>query len=77
MTTSSVTSPVTRITPAIVRDLGARQVIVTIRDGFIELRGKGLKRTETVCVASLYQRAVKERVNYERAQKRKTKGTRK
>ena len=73
MTTSSTTSPVTRITPAIVRDLGARQVIVTIRDGLIELRGKGLKRTECVDVASLYYQAVKQRVNFEKAQKRKAK----
>lgn len=73
MTTSSVTSPVTRITPAVIRDLGARQVIVTIRNGFIELRGKGLKRIETVCVASLYQRAVKERVVFEKAARRKAK----
>ena len=73
MATSSVTSPVTRITPAIVRDLGARQVIVTIRDGLVELRAKGLRRIEVVDVASLYTRAVKERVVFERAQKRAAK----
>lgn len=77
MTTSSVTSPVTRITPALVRDLGARQVVVTIRDGLIELRCKGLKRTECVDIASLYYRAVKERVNFERVIKRKAKLKRK
>lgn len=73
MTTSSVTSPVTRITPAIVRDLGARQVILTIRDGLLELRCKGLKRTECVDIASLYYQTVKQRVAFERAQKRKAK----
>jgi hypothetical protein len=71
MATSSVTSPVTRETPALVFDRGTRRIIVTIRDGLIELRAKGLRTTEAVDIASLYTRAVKERVIFERTQRRK------
>jgi hypothetical protein len=73
MTTSSTTSPVTRETPAFVRDKGFRAVIVTIRGGLIELRAKGLRSTEAVDIASIYNRAVKERVIRERAEKRAAK----
>lgn len=70
MTTSSVTSPVTRETPAYVRDKGLRAVLVTITGGIIELRAKGLRTREAVDVASVYTRAVKERVIRERAEKK-------
>jgi len=60
-----------------VRDLGARQIIVTLRDGLVELRAKGLRRTEVVDVASLYTRAVKERVIFERSQKKAARKARK
>ena len=77
MTTHSTTSPVTRETPAYVRDKGFRAVIVTITGGLIELRAKGLRTREVVDVTSLYQQAVKARVMRERAEKKARKGARK
>lgn len=70
MATSSTTSPVTRETPAYVRERGMRAVLVTIRGGLLELRAKGLRSTETVDVATLYYQAVKARVIRERAEKK-------
>lgn len=77
MTTSSITSPVSRETPAYVRDKGLRAVIVTISGGLIELRAKGLRQREVVDVASLYQQAVKNRVWRERMEKAKDRKARK
>lgn len=78
MTTNSATSPVTRETPAYSRDRGLRAVVVTIRGGLIELRLKGLKSREAVDIASIYERAVKERVFAERLAKKKARaGSRK
>ena len=70
MATSSTTSPVTRETPAYVRDKGLRSVIVTITGGLIELRAKGLRTREVVDVASIYDQAVKQRIAREQAEKR-------
>lgn len=70
MTTSSITSPVTRETPAYIRDRGLRPVIVTVRGGLIELRAKGLRTREVVDIASIYGQAVKQRVAAERAMKK-------
>lgn len=69
MTPSS--KPVTRLTSAWVRDQGFRAVVATITGSVIELRAKGRRQVEVVDVASLYYRAVKERVNAERAAKKK------
>ena len=77
MTTSSVTSPVTRESSAYVRDRGLRPVIVTVTGGLIELRCKGLKSREVVDIAAVYNRAVKERVIAERAAKKAARKTRK
>ena len=70
MTTSSVKSPVTRETPAYVRDKGLRAVIVTVTGGLIELRAKGLRSREVVDVSSIYLQAVKQRIARERAEKK-------
>lgn len=67
MTTSSATSPVTRETTAFVRDKGFRAVIVTVSNGLIELRAKGLRQREVVDIASIYNMAVKQRVAQEKA----------
>lgn len=69
MTTSSTTSPVTRVTSAYIRDRGLREVIVTITGGILELRAKGLRQREVLDVSSLYYQAVKQRVARERAEK--------
>ncbi len=70
MSTSSVTSPVTRETCAYVRDKGLRAVLVTITGGLIELRAKGLRTRECVDISSIYYAAVKQRVARERAEKK-------
>lgn len=70
MTSNSTTSPVTRETSAYVRDKGLRPIIVTLTGSLIELRAKGLRTREVVDVASVFQRAVKERVLRERAEKK-------
>lgn len=70
MTTSSVTSPVTRQTSAYFFERGTRPIIVTLTGSIIELRLKGTKRRETVDVASVFNRAVKERVIAEKAAKK-------
>lgn len=76
MTTSSVTSPVTRETSAYVRDRGLRQVIVTVTGGLIEMRCKGLRSREVIDIAAVYNRAVKERVIQERAAKKAARNAR-
>lgn len=70
MATSSITSPVTRETPASVRDKGSRAVIATIRGGLLELRAKGLRTTECLDLASLYYQAVRYRVAREKAERK-------
>lgn len=69
MTTPS-TKRTTRETSAFVRDQGFRPVIVTVIGSLIELRAKGRRQVEVVDVASLYYRAVKERVIQEKAAKK-------
>jgi hypothetical protein len=64
------TKPVTRLSSAWVRDQGFRAVVVTITGSVIELRAKGRRQVETLDVASLYYRAVKERVISERKAKK-------
>lgn len=70
MTTSSIHSPVTRETPAMVRDLGLRSVIVNISGGVITLRCKGLRTSYEVSVSELYTRAVKEAVLAAKAERK-------
>lgn len=60
------TKPVTRLSSAYIRERGMRQVVVTITGSLIELRGKGLRTTETVDIASLWYQAVKARVMRDR-----------
>jgi hypothetical protein len=69
MTTKS-TKPVTRETTAYVRDKGIRPVIVTVHEGLIQLRAKGLRSREVLDLAWCYQFAVKSRVLRERAERR-------
>lgn len=67
-------SKVTRKTNAIVRDRGARRVIVTLYpDGTIGLRPERTRREEVVDASWLWQDTVKRRVAFERAQKRAAK----
>lgn len=70
MATSSVKSPVTRVTSAYVRDRGLRPLYVTITGSVLELRPFNTRRTETVDLATVWQRAVKERVAAARAAKK-------
>jgi hypothetical protein len=67
------TKPVTRLTSAYVRDQGTRAVVATITGSVIELRAKGRRQVEVLDVATLYYRAVKERVNAARLAKKKLK----
>lgn len=73
MATSSVSSPVTRETPAFIFDRGPRKIIVTIRGDLIEMRCKGMKKIETLDVTSAFTYALKSRLAYEKAQKKKKK----
>lgn len=70
MTTSSLTSPVTRETNAYVRDKGLRPVIVTVTGGTLLLRPKGMRNREVLDIAWCYDQALKQRVAQERAEKR-------
>lgn len=70
MTTSSLTSPVTRETSAYIRDKGMRPVMVTVTGGTFVLRAKGLRSREVLDIGWCYQQAVKQRVAQERAEKR-------
>jgi hypothetical protein len=70
------TKPVTRLSSAYVRERGMRPVVVTITGSLIELRAKGMRKFETVDVASLYYQAVKQRVMRERAEKKARKKSR-
>lgn len=69
MTTSSLKSPVTRITGAYIRDRGLREVIVTIHGSIVELRAKGLRQREVLDISSLYYQAVKQRVANEKRER--------
>ena len=64
------TKPVSRMSSAYVRDQGFRAVAVTITGSVIELRAKGRRQTEVLDIASLYYRAVKERVISEKKAKK-------
>lgn len=61
------TKRVTRLTSAWVRDQGMRAVVASIVGGVIELRAKGRRQVEVVDIATLYYRAVRERVVAEKA----------
>lgn len=63
------TKPVTRLTHAVVRDRGLRQIVATLHGSLLILRGKGLRREETLDIATAYVIAVKQRVARERAEK--------
>jgi len=63
--------PVSRETGAIVFSRGAKAVMVTIHDTFIELRLKGTRTREVADIASIYRGAVRERVFKEAAERRK------
>ena len=66
------TKPVTRLTPATVRDRGQRrQVVVTVVQGLIELRLKGCRQRETVDIETLWHDAIKTRVWATKEAKRK------
>lgn len=67
------TKPVTRISLAFFRDKGLRPIIVTITGSMLELRCKGLRQRETVDIAAVYGQAVRSRVAYEKAQRKKAK----
>lgn len=70
------TKRVTRLTSAWVRDQGMRAVVASIVGGVIELRAKGRRQVEVVDIATLYYRAVRERVVAEKAaRKAARKGT--
>lgn len=73
MTTSSITSPVTRETTAYVRDKGLRPVIVTVTGATIIMRAKGLRSREVLDLGWCYRQAVSQRVIQERAEKRRQK----
>jgi hypothetical protein len=70
------TKPITRLSSAYVRERGMRPVVVTITGSLIELRAKGMRKFETVDVASLYYQAVKQRVMRERAEKKASRKSR-
>ena len=63
--------PVTRETSAIVRDKGARPVIVTVIGGVLELRAKGLRSTATPDLAWCYMAAVRQRLQVQKAERAK------
>lgn len=67
MTPSS--RPVTRESSALVRDRGARPVIVTITGSILLLRPKGLRSEETLDIAAAWDHAVKQRLARQRAEK--------
>lgn len=65
------TKPVTRLTNAVIRDKGLRQIVATLHGSVLILRGKGLRREETLDLSACYSAAVKQRVARERAEKRR------
>lgn len=67
------TKRVTRLTSAWVRDQGMRAVVASIVGGVIELRAKGRRQVEVVDIATLYYRAVRERVVAEKAARKAAK----
>lgn len=77
MATSSTTSPVTRETPARVRDLGSRQVIARLEGEMLILRAKGLRTREELHLGVLYEQAVKARVFRVKMEKAKARKARK
>ena len=67
------TKPVTRITSAMVRDRGLRPIIATISGSFLILRAKGLRKEEVVDIGACYDIAVKQRIEFEKREKKKLK----
>ena len=74
MTTKS-TKPVSREMSAFVRDRGMRPLIATLHGSLLILRGKGLRREETIDIGACFDLAVKQRVCRERVEKKKAKKT--
>lgn len=69
MATKSI-RPTTRESSAYVRDKGLRPVVVTILGSVLQLRAKGLRRTEYLDIGAAYQLAVRQRVAQERAERK-------
>lgn len=76
---TDATKPVTRRTPAAVRDAGrTRRLVVTIHpNGTLGLRPERTRREETITLEAIYSLAVKQRVAKEQADKKKAKKARK
>lgn len=68
--------PVTRENSALVRERGLRPAILTVVGGRIELRAKGLRSREVLDVSWCYYAAVRQRVQFERAERAKVRKTR-
>jgi hypothetical protein len=68
---TKLTRPVSRETGAIIFSQGARVIVVTLHDTFIELRLKGTRKREVAELGTIYRTAVRDRVFNERAAKRK------
>jgi hypothetical protein len=67
------TKPVTRLTDVVVRDRGLRPLVATLHGSLLIMRAKGCRRTEVLDIGAAYSLAIKQRVAFERAQKRKGK----
>jgi hypothetical protein len=77
--TTQLTKPVKRRSNEKRHDRGKyRAIIVTIYPaGFIGLRLEGTRREETISIEVVYERAVKMRVAFERAEKKKARDAKK
>lgn len=65
------TKPVTRLTSALVRDRGLRPIVATISGSLLILRAKGLRKEEIIDIGACYNIAVKQRVEFERREKKR------
>lgn len=65
------TRPVRRLTSAYVRERGFRPLVATLHGSTLALRPKGLHRDEVLDLAAAYSLAVKMRVAYERAERKR------
>lgn len=72
MTTRS-TNPVSRETSAFVRERGLRALVITVHEGLLTLRPKGLRTSEVVDLAAVYNYAVKSRLAWEKHERAKSK----
>lgn len=64
------TKPVTRLTSAYVRDRGLRPLVITVHGSIVEVRAKGLRSTETMDIAAIYNFALKSRLTREKAERK-------